>query len=84
MRDAFGEDLLRYPGAIGPPFREIDHRFLGSAQVEGRTAAIHRVPDGLHVGIGVGVQQLQEEAEVLRVALVRSGRQQQKMVGRIA
>ena len=80
MRDALGEDLLGDPGAVGLPLGEVDHRLLGPAQVERRAAAVHRLADRLHVGVGVGIEQLQEEAEVGRVALVRGRGQQQHVV----
>ena len=79
--DPLGEDLLRLPFAVVRPLREIDHRFLRAAEVEGSGAAVHRLADGLHIGVGVGVEQLQEEGEVLRVAPVRRGGEEQEMGG---
>ncbi len=80
-RDALCEDGARGPGAVGLPLWEIDHRLLGAAQVEGRPPAVHGLADGADVGIGVRVEELEEEAEILRIALVRRGRQQQHVIG---
>ena len=84
VRDALGEDLLGDPGAVRLPLGEVDHRLLGPPQVERRAPAVHRLADRLHVGVGVGVEQLQEEAEVRRVALVRRRGQQEHVVGDVA
>ena len=84
MRNALGEDLLGGPGAVRPPLGEVDHRLLGAAQVEGRAPAVHRFADRLHVGVGVGVEELQEQAEVLRIALVRGRGEQQHVVRAVA
>ena len=84
VRDALGEDRLGGPGAVRPPLGEVDHRLLGAAQVEGRAPAVHRFADRLHVGVGVGVEELQEQAEVLRIALVRRRREQQHVVRAVA
>ena len=54
------------------------------AQVEGRPPALYCLADGFNVGIGVLVQELQEESEIVRVALVRSRRQQQHVVRAVA
>ena len=43
----------------------------------------HRLFEALHVAVDVPVEQRQEEAEVLRVALVRRGRHQQVVVGHL-
>ena len=83
MRDAPGEDLLRRPRAVRPALRKMDHGLLGAAEVEGRAAPLHRLADGPHVRVGVGVEELEEEAEVLRVALVRGGGEQKQVVRRI-
>ena len=82
--NAFGEDLLGCPGAVGAPLGEIDHGFLRAPEVERRPAAGHGLVYGLHVRIGVRVQQLQEQGEVLGVALMRGGRQHQEMVGGVS
>ena len=84
MRNSLGEDLLGNPSAVGPALGEIDHRFLGAAEVERGSPAIHRLADRADIGIGVGVEQLQEEAEVDWIALVRRCRQQEYMVARVA
>ena len=84
MRDALGEDRLGRPGAVRPPLREIDHRLLGTAQVEGCPPAVHRLADRLDVGVGVGVEKLKEKAEIFRIALVRGCRQQEHVVRDIA
>ena len=80
VRDALGEDRLGRPGAVGAPLGEVDHRLLGAAQVEGCAPAGHGLADRLHVGVAVGVEELQEEAEILRVAFVWRGREQQDVV----
>ena len=41
---------------------------------------LHRGPDRRHVGVGVGIQELQEETEVRRIPLVRD-RSEQEQVG---
>ena len=41
--------------------------------------AVHRFANGLHIGVGIDIEQLQEEAEVGRVTLVR-GRGQKEYV----
>ena len=58
MWDALGEDFLGDPGVVRLPLREVDHRFLGPAQVERRAVAVHRLADRLHVGVGIRVEQL--------------------------
>ena len=70
-RNALREDGPRPPASVGVAFGEIDHRFFGPPQIEGGAPPVHGRPDGLHVGVRVAVQQLQEQAEVVRVALVR-------------
>ena len=77
VRDAFREHRLGGPRAVVLPLREVDHRLLGAAEVEGGAPVLHRYADRLHVGVGVLVEELQEQGEVLRVALVRGGGQQQ-------
>ena len=57
------------------PFREVHHRLLGPAQIEGRSSPLHGLADRFDVGVGVPVEQLQEQREVLRVALVGRGRE---------
>jgi hypothetical protein len=79
-RDALGENLLRLPGPVRLALREIDHRLLHPAKVEGGASALHRLADGLHVGVGVLVQKLEEQAEVDGVALVRCGGEEQEGV----
>ena len=81
--DALGEHRLGCPGAVGLELREVDHGLLGPAQVEGGLPLLHRPVDGGDVGVGVLVQQLQEEGEVLGVPLVGGGGQQQDVVGAV-
>ena len=83
-RDALGEDWLCAPGSAGFRLREIDHRLLGPAQIEGRPPPIHGVADGFHVGVGVPIEELQEQREVLRISFVRCCRQQKQVVGAVA
>jgi len=49
-----------------------------------RSPAVHRFADRADVGIRVGVEELEEQAEVLRVALIRRRGQQQDVVGDVA
>ncbi len=80
VRDALREYLLGCPRAIGPPLGEVDHRFLCTAEVKRRAATVHSFSDGTHIGVGVLVQQLQEQREVDRVALMRCRGQHQEVV----
>ena len=82
--DPLREHRLRSPGPVRLMFREVDHRLLGPPQVEGRPSPFHRLSDGLHVGIDVLVEELQEEGEIVRVALVGRGCQQQHVVRAVA
>ena len=84
MRDALGEDLSGFPGAVVVPLGEVDHCLLGAPQVERRALALHRLLNGAHVSVGVVVQQLQEEREVDRIALVGRGGEQQVVVRGVA
>src|SRR5262249_51752189 len=77
------ENRLGRPLSIGPSLREVDHRFLRSTEVERRAPTVHRFTNRPHVGICIGIKQLQEEAEVFRVATVRRRSQQQQMVRRV-
>ena len=82
-RNALREDFARLPAAVLTPFREVDHRLLRAAQVERRPPSVHCLAYRAHVGVGVAVQQLQEQGEVLGIPLVWRRGQQQDMVGRI-
>ena len=62
----------------------MDHRLLRAAQVERGAPPVHRLPNRAHVGVGVAVEELEEEREVVGVALVRGRGQQQDVVGRVA
>ena len=84
LRDPLGEHRFRGPLAVALSFREVDHRFLGPAQVERGPLAVHGLADGFDVGVGVAVEQLQEEREVLRVTFVWGGGQQENVVGAVA
>ena len=84
-----GRNALREYPAGGPlpvvaPLREMDHRLLRAPQVERGAAGVHRFPDRAHVGVCVAVEELQEEREVVGVALVGRGGQQQHVVRRVA
>src|SRR5579863_3854940 len=72
--DTLGENLLGFPSPVWHPLREIDHRLFCASKVERGTAAFHRLPNRLHIGIGVFIEELEKETEVRRVALVWSGR----------
>ena len=78
------EAAFRYFRAVRLPLGEIDHRLFRPAQVKGGAAAIHRLADGLHVGIGVLVEELEEETEVGRVAFVRRRCQEEQVVRGVA
>jgi hypothetical protein len=82
--NALGEDGLDSPGAVGLTLGEVDHRLFGTAQVKRRPALLHRLADGGHIGVRVGVEQLQEEAKVFRVALVRHRGEQQQVIRAVA
>ena len=84
MRNALSKDRLGAPGPVRPPLGEVDHRLLGAAQIEGRPLAIHSFANRFHVGIAVSVEELQEQAEVLRVAPVGGRREQEHMVRGVA
>ena len=84
VRNSFGEHRLGGPRPIRLAFREVNHRLLGAAQVEGRALPFHGGTDRPHVGVGVAVEQLQKQREVLRVALVGRGGQEQEVVGAVA
>ena len=71
VRNALGEDRLGTPRSVCPPLGEVDHRLFGAAQVEGRPPAVHCFADRFHICVGVDVEELQEQAEVLRIALMR-------------
>ena len=82
--NALGEDRLRGPCSVPLPFREVHHRLLGPAQIEGRSPPLHGFADRFDVGVGVPVEQLQEQREVLRITLVGRGREQKHVVGTVA
>ena len=82
-RNALREDLAGQPLPVCVPLREVDHRLLRAPQVERSASGIHRLPDRPHVGVGVAVEELEKEREVLRIPLVRRRGQQQDVVGRI-
>lgn len=84
MGDALREDLLGSPGPIRAPLGKVDHRLLGAAKVEGCPAAVHRLADRPYVGVGIGIEKLQEQAEVLRIALVGGRREQEYVVRDVA
>jgi hypothetical protein len=84
VRNALGKYRLGRPRAIRPPFGEVDHRLLGAAQIERRAPAVHGFPDRLHVGVGVGVEELQEQAEVHGIALVGGRCEQQYVIRAVA
>ena len=84
VRNALGEDRFGGPRAVRPPLGEVDHRLLGAAQVERCAPAVHRLPDRFHVGVGVGVEELQEQAEVRRIAFVGGRSEQQDVIGAVA
>jgi hypothetical protein len=84
VRNALGEDRLGAPCPVRPPLGEVDHRLLGAAQVEGRPLAVHGLADRLHIGVAVGVEELQEQAEVLRVAPMGGRREQEHVVRGVA
>ena len=78
--NALGEHRRGGPLAVRPALREIDHCLFGAAQVEGRALFLHRLANGLDIGVSILVQQLQKQRKVFRVAFVRRGGEQQNMV----
>ncbi len=75
---ALREELLHLAGlGIG----KRDQRLLRAAKIERRVVPSHRLLEALHVAVDVAVEQFEEEAEVLRVALVRRRRHQKIVVG---
>ncbi|HEV3257947.1 MAG TPA: hypothetical protein VG013_13760 [Gemmataceae bacterium] len=60
---------------------EADQGLLDPPQVEGGLLPAHGLLQALDVAVDVLVEQFQEQAEVLRVALVGRGRHQQEVVG---
>jgi len=74
---AFGEQLFHLTGVrIGECYK----RFLGAPQVERRGVPLHGLFETLDVAVHVSVQQPQEQAEMLRIALMRSGGHQQIVI----
>ena len=62
---------------------ERDQGFLGPPQVEGGFLTPHRLLKALDAAVDIGVEQGQEAAEMLGIALVWRGRHQQEMVGHL-
>ena len=62
---------------------ERDQGFLGPPQVEGGFLTPHRLLKALDAAVDIGVQQGQEPAEMLGIALVGRGRHQQEMIGHL-
>jgi hypothetical protein len=60
---------------------EGDQRFFGAAEVEGGVIALDRLFQAAHVAVHIPVQELQEEAEVIRVPFMGRAGQEQEMVG---
>jgi hypothetical protein len=54
--DTLGEDRLSGPGAVRLALGKVDHRLLGTTQVEGCPPAVHRLADRADIGVGVGVE----------------------------
>ena len=54
-----------------------------AAQVERSPPVVHRLSDRAHVGVGVPIEKLEEEREVLRVPLMWRRGQQQHVVRRV-
>jgi hypothetical protein len=77
---ALREEFLDLAGlGIG----ERNQRLLSAAKIEGRVVPSHRLLEAFHAAIDVAVEKLEEEAKVLRVALVRvSCRGHQKIMVR--
>ena len=65
-------------------FGEVDHGFFGAPEVEGGALSFHGFFNGFHIGVDIFVQKLQEEGEILRVALVGRGCEQEDVVGIVA
>ena len=84
VRNTLRKNLAGDPGAIGLTFWEVDHGLLGTPQIERRLTTVHGHTQRAHIGIGIAVQELQEQTEVRGVALVRCGSEQEQMVRGIA
>ena len=75
-----GEELMHIPGVrVG----EGHQGLLDPAQVERRLALAHGLFQALDVAVDILVQQLQEQAEVVRVALVGRGGHEEEVVGHL-
>ena len=84
VRDSLGKDLA-WPPRSRPAAAQ------GNRPSPLWYGAGRRAPGGgpsprgwTHVGVGVGIEQLQEETEIDGIALVRSRRQQEKMIRGVA
>ena len=74
---ALREELLHLTSlGIG----ERNQRLLRAAKIEGRMVPSHCLLETFHAAVDVAVEQFEEEAEVLRVALVRRRRHQKIVV----
>ena len=87
----FVEIDLEVGGADDPPGEKLfglagfrvgkgDERLLDAPEIERGFLLAHGLLQALHVAVNVAVKQFEEEAEVFRVALVRSGGHQQVMI----
>ena len=63
--------------------RKGDERLFGAPQVERGLVFLHRVLEALDAAVDVRVEQREEPAEVIRVALVRRRRHQEVVVGHL-
>ena len=59
--------------------RKIEHHFFRPTQIAGGLAVFHRVVDGFHVRVCFLIEQLKEEAEIPRIAFVRSRGEKRKV-----
>ena len=80
-RNALGKDGQGSPLTVRLTLRKVDHGLLRAPEVEGRALPVHRFADGLDVRVGVPVEQLKEQGEVLRIPLVRCRGEMQDMIG---
>ena len=76
--DAFGEQRLHFASFR---IRERNEGFLHAAQVKRGFLLSHCLLQTFHIAINVPVQQFEEQAEVIRVALVGRRCHQEVMVG---
>src|SRR5262249_44477032 len=61
--------------------REGNQCFFCAPEIKRRVVSPHRLFEALHIAVNVAIQQFEEKAEVLWIALVRRRRRQEQVVG---